>query len=273
MDLSLTRVACFALALASAACAQEVPAGVVARRGAAAVEKNPYDSPQDAELGRMTFVTSGGCSYCHANDGTGGRGANLTLGEYRFGGSDVQLFETIRNGIPGSDMPPTRGPDQEIWRLVAFVKRLGSQGLDEKAPGDPVAGKAVYEGKGGCGVCHMIGQQGGIIGPDLTRVGRRRSVKFLEESIVAPEADLPLNYRAVRVVTASGENVVGIRLNEDDITIQLRDRSGNLRAFLKDKVKEIRRDNPSLMPPYGSVLSKKEIEDLVAYLSSLRGAQ
>ena len=61
--------------------------------------------------------------------------------------------------------------------------------------------------------------------------------------------------------------------NEDDISIQLRDRNGNLRAFLKDKVKEIRRDNPSLMPAYGSVLSKKEIEDLVAYLSSLRGEQ
>ena len=103
MDLSLTRVACFALALASAVCAQEVPTGVVVPRGAAAFQKNPYDSPQDAELGRMTFVTSGGCSYCHANDGTGGRGANLTLGEYRFGGSDAQLFETIRRTTIPSD--------------------------------------------------------------------------------------------------------------------------------------------------------------------------
>jgi mono/diheme cytochrome c family protein len=47
--------------------------------------------------------------------------------------------------------------------------------------------------------------------------------------------------------------------------------SGNLRAFLKDNVKEIRRDQPSLMPAYGKVLGRKEIEDLVAYLSSLRG--
>src|SRR6266853_1006191 len=92
----LTGIVCFSVALASAVCAQEVPAGVVAPGAAAAVEKNPFDSPQDAELGRMTFVTSGGCSYCHSNDGTGGRGANLTLGEYRFGGSDAQLFETIR---------------------------------------------------------------------------------------------------------------------------------------------------------------------------------
>lgn len=266
-------MASIALASRGPAFAQEVPAGVVAEQGAAPVQKNPFDTPADAELGRMIFVTSGGCSYCHANDGTGGRGANLTNGEYRFGGSDAQLFETIRNGIPGSDMPPTRGPDQEIWRLVAFVKRLGSQGLNEKAPGDAAAGKAIYDTKGSCARCHTINNTGGILGPDLTQVGRRRSLRFLEESIVKPDADLPLNYRGVRVVTASGETVTGIRLNEDDFSIQLRDMNGNLRAFLKDNIREIRRDNPSLMPAFGPALSKKEIEDLLAYLSSLRGTQ
>jgi putative heme-binding domain-containing protein len=262
------------LAFATVLSAQETPNGVVIPLQAAPARTNPFDSPQDAELGRKSFVTSGGCSYCHSNDGTGGRGANLTLGEYRFGGSDEQLFETIRNGIPGSDMPPTRGPDDDIWRLVNFVKRLGSQGLNEPpAPGDPAAGKSLYENKGRCATCHSVGQEGGVIGPDLTRVGRRRSLKYLEESIVTPEADLPLSYRAVRVSTLSGETVIGIRLNEDDMSVQLRDMNGNLRSFLKDKVKEIQRDRPSLMPAYASVLTKKEIEDLVAYLSTLRGAQ
>jgi cytochrome c oxidase cbb3-type subunit III len=263
-----------ALAFAATLFAQETPNGVVIPLQAAPARNNPFDTPSDAELGHKAFVTTAGCSYCHSNDGTGGRGANLTVGEYRFGGSDEQLFETIRNGIPGSDMPPTRGPDEDIWRLVAFVKRLGSQGLNEpKAPGDPVAGKGLYETKGGCKACHTIGQEGSPIGPDLTRVGRRRQLKYLEESIVTPEADLPLNYRAVRVAMISGETVTGIRLNEDDYSIQLRDMNGNLRAFLKERIKEIQRDKPSLMPSYASVLTKKEIEDLVAYLSTLRGTQ
>ena len=115
-------------------------AGLVVERSSATMEKNPFDTPQNAELGKMTFITSGGCAYCHGNDGTGGRRANLTNGEYRYGGSDAQLFDTIRKGIQGSDMPPTRGSNQEIWRLVAFVKRLGSQVLHEKAPGDPAHG-------------------------------------------------------------------------------------------------------------------------------------
>jgi mono/diheme cytochrome c family protein len=44
-----------------------------------------------------------------------------------------------------------------------------------------------------------------------------------------------------------------------------------LRVFLKDNIKDIQRDKPSLMPAYGRALGRKEIEDLVAYLSSLRG--
>src|SRR5712692_4188209 len=100
------RIGCFVLASIMPIFAQEVPAGVVAEHSSAPAQKNPFDTPADAEMGKMTFVTGGGCSYCHANDGTGGRGANLTNGEYRVGGSDAQLFETIRNGIAGSDMPP-----------------------------------------------------------------------------------------------------------------------------------------------------------------------
>ena len=98
-------------------------------------------------------------------------------------------------------------------------------------------------------------------------------MKFLEESLVKPEAELPPNYRAIQVSTKSGQSYTGIRLNEDDLSVQLRDMGGNLRSVLKDNVREIRRDKPSLMPAYGSTLSSKELQDLVAYLSSLRGAQ
>jgi len=82
-----------------------------------------------------------------------------------------------------------------------------------------------------------------------------------------------MRYRAIQVITKSGQTVAGIRLNEDDISIQLRDLKDNPRSFLKENLTEIRHDKPSLMPPYGSILSKKEIEDVVAYLSSLRGTQ
>ena len=127
--------------------------------------------------------------------------------------------------------------------------------------------------KGGCKTCHTIGRDGGSLGPDLSDVGRRRDLQYLEESIVRPEADVPQRYRAVRIVTKSGETAAGIKLNEDDLSIQLRDEKDNLRSFWKDNLRLIARDRPSLMPAFGSKLTKKEIDDVVAYLSGLRGMQ
>src|SRR5215475_6105152 len=97
-------------------------------------EVNPFEAEADIQQGGMLFQTH--CSYCHGVRGEGGRGADLTAGEYRLGGSDPDLFNTIRNGIPGSEMPVTRVTDDEVWKLAGFVKRLGSRGLAEKAPGN-----------------------------------------------------------------------------------------------------------------------------------------
>jgi cytochrome c oxidase cbb3-type subunit III len=237
----------------------------------ATTSRNPFATPEGIEEGRSLFQTR--CSYCHGTHGEGGRGADLTTGQFRHGGSDQELFSTIRNGIPGTEMPAVGATDDEAWKLVAFVKSLSSGGSIEQAPGDPVAGKLLFENKGNCTKCHSVDHKGGSLGPDLTDVGQRRNLKALEQSLVNPEAAVPLNYRAVQVITKSGQTITGIRLNEDDISIQLRDTDENLRSFFKTNIREIRHDKPSLMPPYGSTLTKTELEDLVAYLNSLRGAQ
>ncbi|MDX1984752.1 MAG: c-type cytochrome [Bryobacteraceae bacterium] len=232
-------------------------------------QQNPFGSPDDVKRGNGLFQTH--CSYCHGASGEGGRGADLTTGQFRRGSSDAELFQTVRHGVPGSEMGPVRATDDDVWRMVAFVRSLGAVGVHERASGDPAAGKVVYQTRGGCAACHIVSGNGSNVGPELTDIGSRRGPRFLEESLVNPEADLPVNYRAVRVVTRTGESVTGVRLNEDDISIQLRDMSDRLRSFLKDDLKEIRRDKPSLMPAYGSLLSRKELEDLVAYLTTLRG--
>ena len=228
-------------------------------------------SPEAAQQGRALFQLH--CTYCHGANGQGGRGADLTSGQYRRGGSDAQLFATIRNGIPGTEMPAVRATDDEVWQIVAFVKKLGSAGLSEKAAGDPAAGKRLYSGKGACAGCHSIAGEGGTVGPELDFIGRSRSVKYLEESLIEPDADVAPRYRAVQVITRSGQTVAGIRLNEDDISIQLRDQQDNLRSLFKEDIREIRHDKPSLMPAYGSILNRKEIADVVAYLNSLRGIE
>ena len=233
-------------------------------------QTNPFTSDADIRQGSALFQAH--CSYCHGVRGEGGRGADLTAGVYRMGGADADLFKSIRSGVPGSEMPAVRVTEDEVWKMVAFVKRLGSQGLGERAPGDPAAGKLVYN-RIGCAGCHRIAQDGADVGPELSDIGRRRGVAFLEESLLKPEAVMPVNYRAIQVVLKSGVTVTGIRLNEDDLSVQVRDAGGNPRSFLKDSVKEIRHDKPSLMPSYEAALGKQDLANVVAYLSSLKGLQ
>ena len=238
-------------------------------RSAEIAKTNPFNTEADVQQGGGLFQVT--CAVCHGARGEGGRGADLTVGIYRNGGSDPELFRTIRSGIPGSEMPASRLSDDEIWKVTGFVKRLGSRGMAEKAPGDAAAGKDLYA-KNGCAGCHRIGDHGSEVGPDLTNVGRRRGLMFLEESLVKPNVTVANNYRAVQLVPKSGQVYGGIRLNEDDLSIQLRDMSGNLRSVMKDTLKEVKRDKPSLMPSYER-LSKTDLANLVAYLNSLKGAE
>jgi predicted methyltransferase len=76
----------------------------------------------------------------------------------------------------------------------------------------------------------------------------------------------------VVAVTKAGQRIEGVALNEDDLSIQLRDAAGNPRSFLKQNLKELHREERSLMPSYASKLSALEIDHLVAYLRTLRGA-
>ena len=236
-----------------------------------AAAQNPFGGERDARTGGRLFQTH--CSYCHGARGEGGRGPDLTTGQFRRGGSDTEIYFTIRNGVKGTEMPAVHATDDDVWRMVAFVRTLFSPAAVEKLPGDPGAGKAVFESKGRCAQCHAVGAHGASIGPELTAIGNRYSANYLRTSLVKPEADIAIAYRGIRVVTKAGEAFSGVRLNEDDVSIQLRDISNNLRSFLKAEVREIQREKPALMPSYASALSAKELDDVVAYLSTLRGAQ
>jgi putative heme-binding domain-containing protein len=249
-----------------AAVAQQSPAEVQSN-AANLPELNPYSSADDVEAGRKLYI--GRCGHCHGLEGEGGRGAVLNRGDFRHGESDRDLFRIIRSGIPDTEMPGVPGlPAPDVWRLVAYVRQLGKQGASEPITGDAAAGVLVYQRRN-CASCHSIDGQGAFFGPVLTGIGAKRSVRYLRDSIVNPNADVPLDYRSVTVITLAGRNVTGIHLNEDEYSIHVRDMSGVLWSFLKTEVREIRLTGQSLMPAYSS-LSSEELENLVAYLSSLR---
>ena len=226
------------------------------------------------------------CSSCHGALGEGGRGPRLNVPRLMKAPDDAALSAALTNGVPGGAMPGTRMTPEENRQLVAYVRQLGHAEAVE-SPGNRQRGEGLFWSKGNCGACHTVGPRGQSLGPDLTEIGVRRGPSHLKTSLLDPEAEIPDNFSVyrrvvvmpdnflqVRVLTVDGRRLTGMRLNEDLLSIQLRDYSGGLHSFLKSELRELHKDwGKSPMPSYRNTLTEAELEDLVAYLVSLRGGE
>ena len=148
-----------------------------------------------------------------------------------------------------------------------------SRSTARPGPGNAERGAAVYQSSG-CESCHVVDGRGGILGPELTTIGGRRGAVYLREAIVKPAASHPPGYLVVRAVPASGAEVRGIRVNEDVFWIHIRDAAGNVHALQKSELTRLDRElEGTLMPSYDARLSAAQLDDLVAYLGTLRGSK
>lgn len=232
---------------------------------------NPYTAASDVERGAHLFAAN--CAPCHGPKGNGGRGASLARPRLPRAADDHALFLVIRDGILNTEMPGAWGmTDHEMWQTAAFVRTLGRV-PPEQVPGDAAAGADVFRSKG-CIDCHTVRTEGGRMGPPLTEIGERRSAAYLKGLLFDPQSFLPEDFTLVDVVTSTGGRVNGILLNEDTYSIQVRDLTGNLHSFWKQDVQTLEKHTDRTpMPSFGGRLTDRELEDLVAYLVSLKGLQ
>ncbi|MEP7366000.1 MAG: methyltransferase domain-containing protein [Acidobacteriota bacterium] len=133
-------------------------------------------------------------------------------------------------------------------------------------------GQSIFEGKGSCLTCHALHGQGGSLGPDLSMIAVTRTPASLRLALINPSAEIHDEYLTLVLTTRRGQTIEGIALNEDDVSIQLRDRTGVPRSFLKSDLREFHREERSLMPAFAATLSSTELNDLLSYLSTLRGS-
>ena len=224
------------------------------------------------------------CATCHGPRGEGGKGPTLAQPTLPRASDDDSLLKIIREGISNTEMPRSRLERHEVALVAAYVKSLASVPR-EVVPGDPRRGEALYHSKGACAQCHALRGIGGAVGPDLTVIGRRRSAAYLRRSLVEPSADVPQSYNAFRsdislpenylfvhAVPRQGEPIGGVRVNEDTFSIQLRDVTGRVHSFFKSDLSELRKAwGMSPMPSYAAAFSLAELDDIVAFLVSLRG--
>ena len=209
------------------------------------------------------------CALCHGPAGDLVDGIDLSLGQFRNAQSDEDLRQVIANGAAGGRMPAFTLREEELNGVIAFIRAgFDPEGVAVKI-GDPIKGKALFEGKGECAGCHRVNGVGPYTAPDLTSVGAKRSAASLQRNLLDPAtALLPIN-RPVRLVTRTEETVTGRRLNEDTYTVQLIDSNNRLRSFIKaDLVSYEISMEPSKAP---TLLNSDEVADVIGYLLTLRG--
>ncbi len=237
-------------------------------------------TPADIDQGKQTFEVR--CSTCHGLDGGGAMGPNIQGIPFRLGAPAV--INVIKNGLSGG-MPAFSGQlnDAQINQLVAYLLSL-KRVDDAKVTGDPEKGKAVYDSSG-CSSCHIISGEGSGTGPELTNVGAERGPSYLKTAVLYPGTDLPqarsflesggqLEYLYVHLVTKDGHTYDGTRAAEDSFHIVIKDATGKFLSFQKADLRQLDKESgKSTMPSYRGKLSDPQVNDLVAYLASLKGAR
>ena len=225
---------------------------------------NPFGKDKAAvEAGRAQF--NSGCAVCHGPTGQGGRGSRLADIERVQKMPDARMFEVIKEGVAGTQMPPSSLSDAQIWQLVSFIRSLNLSAVEQDVPGDAAAGETLFLSGGQCSGCHMIRGRGGLMGPDLSDVGARRSVDKLRKSIETPDAFIEPGYAKVEAVTQDGRRISGAAKNNSNHSIQILDAQGKFHFLLKKDLKSLTHYKRSLMPTPS--LSESEKQHLLAFLS------
>src|ERR1700722_7299291 len=208
--------------------------------------RNPFSGdPAAIAAGRTLYAQT--CKTCHGGEARGDRGPALATGNFRHGGEDNDLFQTIRTGVPGTQMPAFAAlPTDNVWRIITYLRSLNtnSAAANEVVAGDAVAGEQTFWGKGGCASCHEVNGRGADVGPDLSAAGTY-SAPYIRSVILDPNNPQLRRRRffgpsVVSVTTTSGQQIRGITRAEDSYNLILAGTDGKLYRLDKRDLTEER---------------------------------
>lgn len=246
-----------------------IPAADTAGQG------GPYErqkiDPAAATRGRAVYAQH--CINCHGSDAKGtDRGPDLIR-------SSVVLRDRLGNGIgpavrksPGS-AHQAQLTDTQVVELSHFLhQRIESIATNRNAripinvlTGDPEAGRAYFQGAGGCSTCHSpTGDLAGIARriPDPVNLQQR----FLFPSL---RRDGPNKVEVT--VTTQGRTVTGTLVRIDDFTVSLRDSSGEYHGFSRGSGVAVTVRDP--LAAHQALLDRytdADMHNLTTYLATLK---
>jgi len=226
-------------------------------------------APPNPAAGQALFAKL--CSGCHGADGHGTEQGPALVGNRRVPQSPEKLRDLIHSGIPSAGMPAFNLPVEQLTALASLVKSLNAPAADSALAGDPAPGEQFFFGKGQCASCHMVSGRGKPVGPDLSNLGRERSLDEIRTALLQPSARISPGYQLVTVKTRTGQTVRGFVKGRSNFDIRLQDLNGKFHVLPGSDVSSVNDEKDSLMRPVQA--SPEELHDVLIYLSRLTGVK
>ncbi|WP_442506241.1 PVC-type heme-binding CxxCH protein [Novipirellula sp. SH528] len=137
--------------------------------------------------------------------------------------------------------------------------------------GDAAKGKVLFNTHLGaqCIRCHKVGKEGSDVGPNLLGIAGSKDRDYLLQSIIAPSKDIDKKYQTQSFLLDSGQIVMGLVKSESEDETIISDSQGKEIRLNNDEIEDVSKNEVSIMPDMTDVLTRKEVRDVVAYLSTL----
>jgi putative heme-binding domain-containing protein len=124
-----------------------------------------------------------------------------------------------------------------------------------------------------CASCHVKGERGEGLGPELATVEKTVSDSDLVEAILEPSKKIREGYQTVTVVTRDGKTTAGRLIEDAPDVVVIREGTpeGKAVRIVRAEIEERHDKGPSLMPKglVNQLGSRQEFLDLVRYLTEV----
>ncbi len=249
-----------------------VPAAAQNHQATPVPQRQSTEDTAAVARGKALFVSS--CGFCHGPDATGARAPDLLRSAVVLHDDGGNLLgPTIRNGRPDKGMPSfTTMKDDQIAAIVAFLHHQANEALHSRRAGgdyplaklltgNAQAGKAYFDGAGGCSGCHSVTG-------DLAKIAKKYSPIDLQQHMVYPSGK---STSATATVTLkNGTEYRGKVVRQDEFNIALLCEDGWYRTFPMDDAKVSIKDPLEAHRELMSKYTDADIHNLFAYLESLK---
>mgnify|MGYP000271214402 CR=1 FL=1 len=175
--------------------------------------------------------------------------------------SGEELIKMNRTDL--SSLPKPKGPG-ENWAVnqITAIEGIGNKG-------DAVNGEKMYRAVL-CASCHTVNGKGGSVGPDLTQIATRFSIKDIAEAIISPNQTISDQYEALEIKMKDEKLYWGRLISETKDTLSLNTSPLNptqqVKLLKKDIVKKTVSDRSIMMPSLLNRLNEQEVKDLFYFL-------